>query len=99
TVKPDPTPVSPRPVLNIAIAIVLGGMVGVGLAFLLEYLDNSIRTEEDVEKHLGLAVFGSISHIDDEDIRNVQHNFAHQQQQQQNAHRRGGNLKIGRAHV
>src|SRR5699024_3820577 len=43
TVKPDQVPVSPRPKLNIAIAIVLGGMVGVGLAFLLEYLDNTIR--------------------------------------------------------
>src|SRR5699024_4285798 len=59
-IKADPSPVSPRPKLNIAIAIVLGGMVGVGLAFLLEYLDNTVRSEEDIEKKLGLPVFGTI---------------------------------------
>lgn len=75
TVKPDQSPVSPHPKLNIAIAIVLGGMVGVGLAFLLEYMDNTIRTEEDVEKKLGLPVFGSISHIDADDVRPDQYQF------------------------
>lgn len=74
-VKPDQPPVSPRPKLNIAIAIVLGGMVGVGLAFLLEYMDNTVRTEDDVEKKLGLPVFGSISHIDDGDIHQDQYQF------------------------
>ncbi|MYL40678.1 YveK family protein [Virgibacillus salexigens] len=64
----NPSPVAPNPLLNIAIALVLGGMVGVGLAFLLEYLDNTITTEEDIEKHLDLPVLGIISHIDDADI-------------------------------
>lgn len=65
----NPTPVSPNPPLNIAIAIVLGMMIGIGLAFLLEYLDNTITTEEDVEKHLGLPVLGSISTISEQDVR------------------------------
>ncbi|WP_106496248.1 YveK family protein [Lentibacillus sp. Marseille-P4043] len=68
-VKADPTPVSPKPMLNIAIAIVLGGMVGVGLAFLLEYLDNTIKTEDDIDKKLNVPVLGVISHIDDKDVR------------------------------
>ncbi len=68
----NPTPVAPKPVLNIAIAIVLGGMIGVGLAFLLEYLDTTIRTEDDIEKHLGLPILGVISHIEDSDIREGQ---------------------------
>lgn len=67
--KADPSPVSPRPMLNIAIAIVLGGMVGVGLAFLLEYLDNTIKTEDDIEKNLGVPVLGVISHIEDKDMQ------------------------------
>ena len=67
--KPEPSPVSPKPLLNIAIAIVLGGMVGVGLAFLLEYLDNTIKTESDIEDKLGVPVLGVISHIDDSDVR------------------------------
>src|SRR5690625_983477 len=35
----NPSPVEPNPTLNIAIAIVLGLMIGVGIAFLIEYLD------------------------------------------------------------
>ena len=50
------TPVKPRPMLNIAIAFVLALMVGVGLAFLLEYLDHTIKTPNDVEKFLELPV-------------------------------------------
>ncbi|SFB00827.1 Capsular polysaccharide biosynthesis protein [Lentibacillus halodurans] len=68
-VKAEPTPVSPKPLLNIAIAVVLGGMIGVGLAFLLEYLDNTIKTESDIEDKLGIPVLGVISHIDDSDIK------------------------------
>lgn len=64
----NPSPVAPKPKLNIAIAIVLGGMIGVGLAFLLEYLDTTITTEDDIDKHLGLPVLGTISHIEDQDV-------------------------------
>lgn len=67
-VSDNPSQVSPNPLLNIAIAIVLGAMVGVGIAFLLEYLDNTIRTEDDIEKNLGLPVLGVITHIDEEDV-------------------------------
>lgn len=84
----DPSPVSPRPLLNIAIAVVLGGMVGVGLAFLLEYLDNTIRTEDDVEEKLGLSVFGAISHMNDGEIRREEQRPI----QQQNTMKRGGNI-------
>jgi capsular polysaccharide biosynthesis protein len=60
-VHPDAKPVKPNKKLNIALALVLGLMVSVGLAFLLEYLDNRIRTEEDVERYLGLPVLGVIA--------------------------------------
>ncbi|MBY7144614.1 capsular biosynthesis protein [Virgibacillus sp. NKC19-3] len=72
---PDPSPVAPNPVLNIAIAIVLGGMIGVGLAFLLEYLDNTITTEDDIEKQLELTVLGAISHINDSEVRSDHFTF------------------------
>jgi capsular polysaccharide biosynthesis protein len=57
------SPVKPQPVLNMAIALVVGLMVGVGLAFLLEYLDNTIKTEQDIENKLGIPVLGSITTI------------------------------------
>ncbi|WAA12123.1 YveK family protein [Fervidibacillus halotolerans] len=65
------TPVKPKPVLNIAIAIVIGLMIGVGLAFLLEYLDNTIKTEQDIERYLDLPVLGVVSHFNPEDYINT----------------------------
>lgn len=58
-------PISPNPPLNIAIAAVVGLMIGIGLAFLLEYLDNTLKTEQDIEKLLGLPVLGAITTIDE----------------------------------
>ncbi|MBK5442713.1 YveK family protein [Peribacillus sp. TH24] len=62
-VKENPTPVKPSPLLNIAIAMVVGLMAGIGLAFLLEYMDNSIRDEKDIETLLDLPLLGSIQKI------------------------------------
>ncbi|MCM3652943.1 YveK family protein [Metabacillus litoralis] len=59
----NPSPINPKPVLNMAIALVVGLMAGVGLAFLLEYLDNTIKTEQDIENQLGLPVLGAITTI------------------------------------
>jgi capsular exopolysaccharide synthesis family protein len=53
-------PVRPRVKLNLALAIVIGLLGGIGLAFLLEALDTSVKTQEDVEKGLGLAFLGII---------------------------------------
>ncbi|WP_066175307.1 YveK family protein [Bacillus marinisedimentorum] len=64
TVQENQSPVKPNPLLNIAIAMVVGLMAGVGLAFLLEYLDNTLKTEQDIEKALGLPVLGVITKID-----------------------------------
>lgn len=63
--QPSTSPINPRPKLNMAIAGVLGIMLGVFIAFLIEFLDNSIRTPEDVEKHLGLPVMGAIPLMDE----------------------------------
>lgn len=60
----SPSPIKPNKMLNVAIALVLGLMVGVGLAFLLQYLDKTVKTEQDIEELLGLPVIGLISTIE-----------------------------------
>jgi capsular polysaccharide biosynthesis protein len=62
----DQGPVKPRPMLNIAIAAVVGLMTSVGLAFLLEYLDNTIKKEQDIEAVLELPVLGVVARMDEE---------------------------------
>lgn len=61
-------PVSPRPMLNMVMALVVGLMVGVGLAFLLEYLDKTVKTEQDIDKLLELPVLGTIPMMIAEDM-------------------------------
>ncbi|MCB2296763.1 YveK family protein [Clostridium tagluense] len=53
-------PISPNKKLNLAIAFFLGLMVSLGVVFLLEYMDSTVKTESDVEKYLGLPVLGVI---------------------------------------
>lgn len=65
TVTDGQAPIKPQPLLNIAIALVVGLMAGVGLAFLLEYLDNTVKNEQDVEKVLELPILGVISVIEE----------------------------------
>lgn len=65
----NPTPIKPNKMLNVAIALVIGLMVGVGLAFLLEYLDTTVKTEQDVEEIIGLPIIGVISIINPEEMR------------------------------
>ncbi|MBE0451703.1 MAG: capsular biosynthesis protein [Clostridia bacterium] len=57
---PAMNPFNIKTTLNIAIATVLGLMLSVFLSFLMEYMDQTIKTEKDVEKHLGLPVVGVI---------------------------------------
>jgi capsular polysaccharide biosynthesis protein len=56
---------SPKPMLNMAIAFFLGLMVSVGLIFLIEYLDNTVKSPDDIEKLLGVSVIGTIPMITD----------------------------------
>lgn len=56
--------VKPNKALNIAVAFLLGLMASIGLALLLEFLDNTIKTPEDVARHLALPVMGVIPPAD-----------------------------------
>ncbi|MHA2961916.1 YveK family protein [Priestia megaterium] len=65
TLGESASPVKPQPLMNIAIAIVVGLVAGIGLSFLLEYLDNTLKTEQDIENILELPVMGVITTIKD----------------------------------
>lgn len=62
-------PVSPNKKKNILFAIILGLFGGVGLAFFLDYIDQSIRTEEDVKNSLDLPVLAIVPIADVNDSR------------------------------
>lgn len=71
----NPVPIKPNPELNMAIAFVVGLMTAVGIAFLLEYFDQSIRTEQDIEQYLELPIIGSVAHMDESDsVKSMQSN-------------------------
>ncbi|HLF06275.1 MAG TPA: polysaccharide biosynthesis tyrosine autokinase, partial [Thermoplasmata archaeon] len=53
-------PVRPRKVLNLAIGLLLGLILGVGTVFFLDYLDNTIRTSEDIEQYLRLNLLAIV---------------------------------------
>jgi capsular exopolysaccharide synthesis family protein len=53
----------PRPTLYTALAAVVGAMVAVGMAFLLEHLDDTIKTPDDVRQRLGLDTLGAIGRL------------------------------------
>ena len=67
----NPSPIKPNPMLNMVIAAVIGLMLGVGIAFLLEYLDTTMKTEQDIEELLGLPILGLVSPIPDKEIQNA----------------------------
>lgn len=63
------TPVKPRKMLNLAVSGVLGLFVSVLLVFILEYLDNTIKDQEDVQKYLNLGTLGMIPLVADGEKR------------------------------
>lgn len=56
-------PISPNKKMNIAIAFALGLGVGGGLALLLEFLDNTFKTKEQIERELDIPVIGTIPQV------------------------------------
>lgn len=57
---PPVEPSSPKIVLNTILAVFLGGLLGIGLAFLMEMIDRRVRSGEDLAGMLGIPVLGEL---------------------------------------
>ncbi len=65
-------PYKPNKRLNLLLAAVVGLFLGVGLAFFFEYLDNTVKTPEDVEQLIRLPSFGMVPQISYERQRRLE---------------------------
>lgn len=63
------SPVSPKIKTNTMVAVIVGLLLGLVLAFVKENLDTSIATIEDVEEFLGLPILGVIPQIESRDTK------------------------------
>ncbi|MDY6987206.1 MAG: GumC family protein [Thermodesulfobacteriota bacterium] len=64
--EPAPQPVrpfKPKKTLNILVALIGSLMGGIGLAFFLEYLDQTVKNPEDLERHFGLPVLAVVQDV------------------------------------
>ena len=75
------TPVSPNNKLNLAIGLVIGMMVGVGLAFLLELLDRTVKDSRFVAENLGFTILGSVPQMTDKELKKTTKSIAAVQNQ------------------
>jgi capsular exopolysaccharide synthesis family protein len=60
TAEPASRPFKPNVVLNVALSAVVGLVLGVSLAFFIEYLDTSVKSLDDVERYLNTSVVGVV---------------------------------------
>src|SRR5690554_1368249 len=58
------TPIKPRVKLNVLIAVFLAAILAVFIIFFMEYMDNRIKEEKDIERLTGLPVLGVIPNFD-----------------------------------
>jgi len=65
---PNPDPASPNHLLNLVIGVLLGGMIGVGLVFIRELTDTTVKTEEYVEEATGWTSLGHVNRFSKDDF-------------------------------
>jgi exopolysaccharide transport family protein len=70
-------PYKPNKQLNLLLAAVIGLFLGVGLAFFFEYLDNTVKTPEDVEQLTQLPSFGIVPEISYEKRKRLDKETSH----------------------
>jgi len=67
---PNPTPIRPKPIVNMALGGIFGLLLASGFAFVSEYLDKTLRSPEEVAGILQLPVLGYIGDMDRPKLKN-----------------------------
>ena len=57
------SPIRPRILINVLLAIVVGAMLAFGIIFLIEYLDDRVKTPQDLYKVVNTPILGAIAHL------------------------------------
>jgi len=57
-------PVSPNKKRSLLLGLLLGTMGGIGLAFFIEYLDNTVKSPDDAQERFGLPVLGTVPRLE-----------------------------------
>ncbi len=70
TAETPRVPVRPNTRINLLLALFGGATLAIGLAFFFEYLDNSIKSPEEMKQHLGLPFLGMVPALFDKAIEN-----------------------------
>ncbi|MFV0557798.1 MAG: YveK family protein [Enterococcus sp.] len=65
---PSIHPVSPNNKLNLVIGVLIGGMIGVGIAFLLELLDRTVKDDKFVTESLEFTVLGIVPQMSEKEV-------------------------------
>ena len=70
---PNAEPVSPNNLLNLIIGLLLGTMLGIGAAFLLEFMDKTVKDEKFIMEELGWTNLGKVSEMSEDELKSEQH--------------------------
>lgn len=65
---PNTGPISPNNMLNLMFSVLISALLGVGIAFLLEYLDKTVKDEKYIIDKLGWSMLGSVSEMTDDEL-------------------------------
>ncbi len=63
TAKPNLSPISPKPAQTMAIGLIVGLMIGLSGALLQDFMDQRLRSSEEISKILDLPILGTVPHM------------------------------------
>ncbi len=66
-------PIRPRVLVNTLLAAIVGGMLALGVVFLIEYMDDRIKSPQDLYTILDAPILGTVAHMGSQKVRKQRH--------------------------